>query len=295
MIVGGESNDIEEFKEGDRVVLNHLLEGTVEYISKIGFAEVFFKTDCGCGRLPVSLKELEKMTMAKMYIKLWDSYESYFEPLSDAEVGRLVRAMMKYKSLRVEPEFNGNERFTWPAIKRELDEDAAYTKKKSDIGKLGGAPLENNNAEKKTSKNNQKQAGHRTKDKGLRKRSSSSSDETTTNPIVDEFEKSIGKLSEKQANELMSYIRLMGDELVLTIIAKCSDLGGHTWAYVRKALEEAKRLECKTADEYNKIAPIGGGRAKRVDREMSSGNDFLSGTNFEHNLERMRKQKVQVM
>lgn len=118
---------------------------------------------------------------------------------------------------------------------------------------------------------------------------------TTTNPIVDEFEKSIGKLSEKQANELMSYIRLMGDELVLTIIAKCSDLGGHTWAYVRKALEEAKRLECKTADEYNKIAPIGGGRAKRVDREMPSGNDFLSGTNWEHNLERMRKQKVQVM
>lgn len=100
--------------------------------------------------------------MAKMYIKLWDSYESYFEPLSDAEVGRLVRAMMKYKSLEVEPEFNGNERFTWPAIKRELDEDAAYTKKKSDIGKLGGAPLENNNAEKKTSKNNQKQAGQRT-------------------------------------------------------------------------------------------------------------------------------------
>lgn len=233
--------------------------------------------------------------MAKTYIKLWDSYESYFEPLSDAEVGRLVRAMMKYKSLGVEPEFNGNERFTWPAIKRELDEDAAYTKKKSDIGKLGGAPLENNNAEKKTSKNNQKQAGHRTKDKGLRKRSSSSSDEMTTNPIVDEFEKSIGKLSEKQADELMSYVRLMGNELVLTIIAKCSDLGGHTWAYVRKALEEAKKLDCKTAEEYNKVAPIGGGRAKRVDRETPSGNDFLSGTNWEHNLERLRRQKVQVM
>lgn len=65
MIIGGEPDDIEEFKEGDRVVLNHLLEGTVEYISKIGFAEVFFKTDCGCGRLPVSLKELEKMTNGK--------------------------------------------------------------------------------------------------------------------------------------------------------------------------------------------------------------------------------------
>lgn len=233
--------------------------------------------------------------MAKTYIKLWDSYESYFEQLGDAEVGRLVRAMINYKLHGVAPEFSGSERFIWPAIKRELDEDAAYTKKKSDIGKLGGAPLENDNAAKKTSKNNQKQAGYKTKDKGLRKRSSSSSDEmTTTNPVVDEFEKSIGKLSEKQADELMSYARLMGDELVLTIIAKCSDLGGHTWAYVRKALEEAKKLDCKTADEYNKVAPIGGGRAKRVDRRTPSGNDFLSGTNWEHSLERLRKQKVQV-
>lgn len=41
MIIGDESNDIEEFKEGDCVILNHLLEGTVEYISKMGFAEVF--------------------------------------------------------------------------------------------------------------------------------------------------------------------------------------------------------------------------------------------------------------
>ena len=57
MIIGDESNDIEEFKEGDCVILNHLLKGTVKYISKMGFAEVFFKTDCGGGYIPVSLKE----------------------------------------------------------------------------------------------------------------------------------------------------------------------------------------------------------------------------------------------
>lgn len=63
--MGGESDDIKEFKEGDRVVLNHPLEGTIEYISKMGFAEVLFKTDCGGGYLPVSLKELEKITDGK--------------------------------------------------------------------------------------------------------------------------------------------------------------------------------------------------------------------------------------
>lgn len=65
MIIGDESNDIEEFKEGDCVILNHLLEGTIKYISKMGFAEVFFKTDCGGGYIPVSLKELEKMIDGK--------------------------------------------------------------------------------------------------------------------------------------------------------------------------------------------------------------------------------------
>ena len=65
MIIGGESDNIGEFKEGDHVTLNHPLEGTIEYISKMGFAEVLFKTDCGGGCLPVNLKELEKVTNGK--------------------------------------------------------------------------------------------------------------------------------------------------------------------------------------------------------------------------------------
>lgn len=112
--------------------------------------------------------------MAKNYIKLWDSYDSYFEPLGAAEVGRLVLAMMKYKSSGAEPEFSGSEKFIWPAIRRDLDEDAAYTEKKATAGKAGGAPEANRNAGKnkqkqaKTSIPEQKQTGLRTKDVGLR-------------------------------------------------------------------------------------------------------------------------------
>lgn len=61
MFNGGESNDIAAFKEGDRVTLNYKIEGTIEYISKMGYAEVFFKTKCGGGYLPVDLKELERI------------------------------------------------------------------------------------------------------------------------------------------------------------------------------------------------------------------------------------------
>lgn len=91
--------------------------------------------------------------MAKEYVKLWLSYEAYFEPLSAAEVGRLTLAMMKYKSQGVEPVFAGNERFVWPAIKRDIDEAnqsaAEYSAKQSENGKKGGRPkkaLENEKA-----------------------------------------------------------------------------------------------------------------------------------------------------
>ena len=63
--------------------------------------------------------------MANEYVKLWLSYEAYFQPLSDAEVGRLARAMLQFKSHGVEPVFSGNERFVWPAIKRDLEEARA--------------------------------------------------------------------------------------------------------------------------------------------------------------------------
>lgn len=86
-------------------------------------------------------------------MKLWLSYEAYFEPLSAAEVGRLTLAMMKYKSQGAEPVFAGNERFVWPAIKRDIDEAnqsaAEYSAKQSENGKKGGRPkkaLENEKA-----------------------------------------------------------------------------------------------------------------------------------------------------
>lgn len=80
----------------------------------------------------------------RAYVKLWLSYETYFEPLADAEVGRLVRAMMKYKSDGTEPKFSGNERFTWPSIKRDMDEAERayleYRESRAQNGAKGGRP-----------------------------------------------------------------------------------------------------------------------------------------------------------
>ena len=107
------------------------------------------------------------MAEKKEYVKLWVSYESYFEAFSDVEVGRLVRAMMKYRVSREEPKFNGNERFIWPAIKRDIDESLqaqeSVSAARSDAGKQGGRPK----AKKANAfEESKKSYGLRTKDKG---------------------------------------------------------------------------------------------------------------------------------
>ena len=92
--------------------------------------------------------------MANEYVKLWISYEAYFEPLSAAEVGRLALAMMKYKSQGVEPVFSGNERFVWPAIRRDIDAQTEAQENTAERnranGAMGGRP-KNPEKPKKTS------------------------------------------------------------------------------------------------------------------------------------------------
>ena len=110
---------------------------------------------------------------------------------------------------------------------------------------------------------------------------------------MDFFRENIGRLSKTGEKELTDYIERMGADIVYAVMDKCADLGGSSWAYVRKALGEAERLGCKTAAEYNLLCPIGGSRAKgtRVDRAEPSGNNFLSPEHMAHSRERLRKSK----
>lgn len=223
--------------------------------------------------------------MADTYIKIWDTYESYFEPLSAAEVGRLVLAMMKYKSSGTEPKLNGNERYVWPAVKRDLIKDAEYIEGKRISGKAGGSSSKRKQNEANASKTKLEKEKEKEKDKI----SSSSCDETTTTkPVEDVFRENIGKLGATGQKALAEYVERMGDELVLAVIGKCSDLGGSTWAYVRKALDEAESLGCKTADDYRRVCPIGCGRNLRVSRGTQRGTDWLKNATLDKSLRRMK-------
>ena len=92
------------------------------------------------------------MADKKEFVKLWLSYESYFASYSDAEVGRLVRGMISYRATREQPVFGGNERFVWPAIQREIDEQIAaleaISTARSQAGKSGGRPKKDDSDDK---------------------------------------------------------------------------------------------------------------------------------------------------
>ena len=81
--------------------------------------------------------------MAGKFIQLWESYLEDFKLLSDAEVGRLIRAMMKYKSDGTEPKLSGNERFIWPAFKRDMETSNDKYEKKSKAGQASAIRKQN--------------------------------------------------------------------------------------------------------------------------------------------------------
>lgn len=81
------------------------------------------------------------------YVCLYASYLESLSPFSDAEIGRMVIAMLTYSATGEEPKFDGNERFMWPTLKTQIDRDeAAYRErceKNRANGAKGGRPTKN--------------------------------------------------------------------------------------------------------------------------------------------------------
>lgn len=63
--------------------------------------------------------------VAKAYVCLYHSYLDAIQPLDDAERGRLLTAMLLYADTGSVPQMPGNERFVFPAIRAQMDRDAA--------------------------------------------------------------------------------------------------------------------------------------------------------------------------
>lgn len=94
------------------------------------------------------------------YFKLFVDFAEVTEALNDAEMGRLIRAMISYASDGSKPDLRGNERYLWGAAKSSIDQQST-----SYANKVGGAAkarearsdINNNNSDIKADQNDIKE------------------------------------------------------------------------------------------------------------------------------------------
>lgn len=207
------------------------------------------------------------MAEKKEYVKLWVSYESYFEPFSDVEVGRLVRAMMKYRASREEPKFNGNERFIWPAIRRDIDESVAAQESAASAnrenGKKGGRPPKNakpdwlpENPENPFGfPKTEKSQGQRTKDKdkgqGQGQESARAPDLAAVMSAY--LDKINPNPSQTSLEEIKAYTESMGAAVCLRAIDAALDAGKANWNYIRAILRTKQSQGVRCLADWDRL------------------------------------------
>lgn len=77
--------------------------------------------------------------MADEYIKLWCSCLETWEPLSDEEVGQLVRALCTYKRTGEQPVLSGGPMYIFPGEKARIDRDAESYDRRCEANKINGS------------------------------------------------------------------------------------------------------------------------------------------------------------
>lgn len=219
--------------------------------------------------------------MAMCYVQMYFSYLEPLADLTDEEVGRVVRAILKYGADRTIPDLSPSEKMAFSFMKANFDRDAAAydakVEKKRENGKKGGAPVGNQNARKQKQP---KQPKEEKEEETNKKEESSSSKEwvvsTTMTTLIESYEGAYGTATPVIRRSLGSYVESLGPELVGKVIEVTAQAGGRTWPYLAKSLEECKRkgmdLAAYEAEQFRRK----GGCNMRVDRPTHSGTDILA-------------------
>lgn len=227
---------------------------------------------------------------ANEYVKLWiDDYRLLLEPYSMEERGRIIWAMMDYKADEVEPQFDGNERYVWPAIKNRLDaEIAAYERKAAtsrENGAKGGRPPK----PKETQEN---PLGYKSAEES---EGVDEQQETSTGPPDGKPESywiwaGCDKvLTPYMASEFRD-LREAGIEDALVVAALKEAMrhqAKYPWVYAKRLLDQAAAQKITTLEAWEKVHITYKGN--RVDRETPSGNSFLG---LDNSLDRLKRRPL---
>lgn len=222
--------------------------------------------------------------MAMCYVQMYFSYLEPLADLTDEEVGRVVRAILKYGADKTIPDLSPSERMAFTFMKTNFDREAAAydakVEKKRENGKKGGAPVGNQNARKQKQPKQPKEEEKEEEETNKKEESSSSKEEgvvlTTMTTILKSYEEAYGTATPVVKRMLGDYVDDLGADFVSKVIEVTAQAGGRIWPYLEKSLSECKRKGMSLAVYEAEQIRRKGGCNMRVDRPTPSGNDFLA-------------------
>lgn len=218
--------------------------------------------------------------MAMCYVQMYFSYLEPLADLTDEEVGRVFRAILKYGVDKTIPDLSPSEKMAFSFMKTNFDRDAAAydakVEKKRENGKKGGAPIGNQNARKQPK---QPKEEEKEDEEDEEEESSSSKEEgvvlTTMTTILKSYEEAYGTATPVVKRMLGDYVDDLGADFVSKVIEVTAQAGGRTWPYLEKSLSECKRKGMSLAVYEAEQIRRKGGCNVRVDRPTHSGTDIL--------------------
>lgn len=190
------------------------------------------------------------------YIKLWLDYRDYFETLSDAEVGRLVRAMFDYQIDGATPKFSGSERVLWPVMRRNIDIDNAFIEKQTQNGSKGGRPrkpkeTQQNPGEPKETQQNQKEKIENRKQKiEYITTTTTAQARESWQQCVDCYEQNIGALPRAAFDSIVGYLEQVEPDLVCEAIKQAAINNKRSWGYAQAILRDCLQKKITTRAAY---------------------------------------------
>ena len=238
--------------------------------------------------------------MGMKFIQFYFTWREALASLSDAECGRVVKALMDYATGNPVQAFpaGSRESLSFSFMARQFDTDRDNYECRADKnrinGRSGGAPVGNQNAKKtpdppKTTETTEWlfSLPHEGKGKEGKGRESSSNkgedeaapaaqddnDDPAFERIMERCERQLSVVTPFVRRQMQDYIRDLGAELVEAVLEESIRNNAQRWAYLRVALEDCKARGV-TAGEYRKAHPSGG-KAQPVDRPEPSGKDIL--------------------
>lgn len=192
---------------------------------------------------------------------------------------------MKYRASREGPKFNGNERFVWPAIKRDIDESIEAQENtssaRSEAGKLGGRPK----AKKANAFSESKKSYGQGQGQGqISPPDGGDSARTREDPalaaVISAYANKINPCpSEACIGELKGFAGQMGADCCLRAMDIALDEKKTSWSYIRAILRDKLKQGVRCLADWDKLEE-GRKRNGAVEHQDSAQSAGSNGTKW---------------